>query len=184
MSIGMTGTAVMGFDNAIVRAADEGVPIAALKRIFKGVLDALDLRELLAAAVRAGRLVCLPKEDWPPYVPRDARAPTVPDHDLGTDDVELSFKMARVMKTTKLESSILLVVLRRGYAAREQLHDAVEANRGNPAETTQEKIVDVVVCKLRKKLAPLGLKLDTVHSRGYQMSDDDRKKAWEMINGG
>jgi len=61
------------------------------------------------------------------------------------------------------------------------LHDAVEANRGNPDEPTDKKIVDVVVCKLRKKLTPKGLNLHTVHSQGYEMSEIDRQKAWDLV---
>lgn len=180
---GATGTAVLTFDNAIIRAADEGVPIGAIKRIFKMVVETMDIRELLHSAVTAGRLIAMPREDWPPAISRDDRFPTVPKHDFGIDDADLVLKLAKKFHTTKLESRILVVVLRRGHASREQLHDVVESNRGNPAETTQEKIVDVVVCKLRKKLVPLGLKLRTVHSLGYEMSVEDRQKIWELVNG-
>lgn len=92
-------------------------------------------------------------------------------------------RMATTLHTTRLESNILLVILRRGRAYREQLHDAVEKNRGNPDEPTDKKIVDVVVCKLRKKLTPLGLNLNTVHSIGYEMTEADRARAWALIRG-
>jgi DNA-binding response OmpR family regulator len=175
----MTGTMV--FDNAIIRAADEGVPIQAIKRIFKMLVDTVNIRELLATAVRAGRLIGLPREDWPPKVATDARTP---QHKVAEcDDDEMVFNISRQMKFTRLESRIFLVLIRRGQASREQLHDAVEANRGYPDETTQEKIVDVVVCKLRKKLAPHGLILSTVHGQGYEMADAHREKAWQLIKG-
>jgi DNA-binding response OmpR family regulator len=179
---GLTGTAAPCFDNAIIRAADEGVPIAAIKRIFKMVKDTLDIRELLRSAVTAGRLVAMPREDWPITQLRDERTPTVPRHELGLDDADLLVKLAKNMHTTRLESHIMLVLLRRGHASREQLHDVVEANRGNPAEVTQEKIVDVVVCKLRKKLVPMGIILGTIHSIGYEMSAADRDKVWALIS--
>jgi DNA-binding response OmpR family regulator len=179
---GVTGTAVLNFDNAIIRAADEGVPIAAIRRIFRMVVDTLDIRELLRSAVQAGRLIAMPREDWPPAIPRDDRVPTVPKHELGADDIDLVMRIAKVMRTTKLESRILVVLLRRGHASREQLHDVVESNRGNPVDVTHEKIVDVVVCKLRKKLTPLGVNLHTVHSIGYEMSQEDRNKLWDLVN--
>lgn len=165
----------------VIRAADEGIPIAALKRIFPEV-DKDYIREMLHRAVSSGRLSSMPKEDWPPLVPRDGRTPTVTQHKPQEDDKEAIMRMARKLKTTKLESSILLVVLRRGSATREQLHVAVENNRGNPDDITDIKIVDVAVCKLRKKLVPLGLKLITIHSIGYEMDEANRAKAWEMIN--
>jgi len=167
--------------DAIIHAADEGIPIAALRRIF-GTDPAL-LRVMLHDAVTAGRITVMPAEDWPLLVPRDHRTPTVPPHTPGGDDRDVVTKMARRLKTTKLESHILLVILRRGYATREQLHDAVEFNRGNPADATDKKIVDVVVCKLRKKLDPMGLTLHTIHAIGYEMSKAHRQKAWAMIEG-
>jgi DNA-binding response OmpR family regulator len=163
----------------IIRAADEGVPIGALKRIFQ---PQFDIRPIIHQAVASGRLIEMPREDWPPLVPRDQRTPTVAAHKLGEDDREATMRMARRLKTTKLESRILLVLLRRGHASREQLHMAVEDNRGNPDEETDIKIVDVVVCKLRKKLALVGLKMGTIHSIGYEMSEEHRNKAWELIN--
>jgi len=166
----------------IVRAADEGVPIGALARIFSQSHNSSDIRKLLHEAVNSGRILEMPREDWPPLTPRDKRTPTVAAHKLGEDDRETTMRMARKLKTTKLESRILLVLLRRGHASREQLHMAVEDNRGNPDEETDIKIVDVVVCKLRKKLAPLGLKMNTIHSIGYEMSEEYRNKAWELIN--
>jgi len=164
----------------IVRAADEGVPIGALKRIFRS--DPVDLRLAVNNALNAGRLIEMPREDWPPLTPRDQRTPTVAPHKIQEDDRETILRMARKLKTTKLESSILLVLLRRGHASREQLHMAVEDNRGNPDDETDIKIVDVVVCKLRKKLVPLGLKMNTIHSIGYDMSEEHRSKLWELIN--
>lgn len=179
---GVTGAGVVALDSCVVRAADEGVPIAALARIFKPLLS-LDLRSLLHAAVASGRLIEMPREDWPPLVPRALRAPQVQQHAPGDDDRDLMLKIARALKTTRLESRIMLVILRRGQAHREQLHEVVEQNRGNPVDATGEKIIDVIICKLRKKLTPLGLTLNTVHSQGYEMADEDRKKAWRLING-
>ena len=165
----------------IVRAADEGVPIGALVRIF-GPFEGL--RELLHSAVNNGRLVAMPREDWPPAVPRDQRAPTVAGHPLGDDDDNLFIQCAKALKTTKLETSVLTVLLRRGHADRDQLHKAVEDNRGHQNDPTDIKIVDVVICKMRKKLAVHGLKITTIHSIGYEMSEADRQKAWALIRGG
>lgn len=167
----------------IVRAADEGVPIGALARIFGTAHTSPDIRTLLREAVASGRLVAMPSEDWPPLAPRDQRVPTGPLHALGADDHDVLMQMAQNLHTTKLESRVLMVILRRGRAHRDQLHDAVEANRGNPDDETQQKIVDVVICKLRKKLTPLGLTLRTVHSFGYEMSETDRARAWALIRG-
>lgn len=172
-----------GINIEIVRAADEGVPIGALSRIFNQTHTSSDIRGLLHEAVGTGRLLELPTEDWPIGVARSQRAPCVSPHMVGEDDGPVIIRMAQRLKTTRLESRIMLVILRRGHATRDQLHEAVEANRGNPDNPTDKKIVDVVVCKLRKKLAPLGLILHTIHSLGYEMNVGDRQKAWHLING-
>lgn len=172
-----------GMNLCIVRAADEGVPIGALGRIFSQTHISQDIRDILRDAVASGRLVELPGEDWPPVIPRYQRFAMVSPHKLGEDDRDLLLRMSRKLKTTKLESRILLVVLRRGQATRTQLHETVEDNRGNPDEPTDIKIVDVVVCKLRKKLAPLGLILHTIHGSGYEIMQPHRDLAWSLING-
>jgi DNA-binding response OmpR family regulator len=170
------------YEQMILRAADEGVPIAALKRIFKPQEDR-ELRELLSVAVMSGRLAENPREDWPIGQPRAQRTPTVAPHVLREDGNQLIVDMARNMKITKQEGHILLVLVRRGNATREQLHDAVEACRGNPDEATNIKIVDVVICKLRKKLAVFGINLHTIHSIGYEMTEADRRKVIDIARG-
>jgi DNA-binding response OmpR family regulator len=171
---------MMDLNEYVVRAADEGIPIGALKRIFKG--SDIDLRNNLHVAVSSGRLIEMPKEDWPPLQSSTARTPTVSPHKIVEDEKETLMRTARKMKLTKLESRILLVLLRRGQASREQLHMAVEDNRGNPDDATDIKIVDVVICKMRKKLERFGLELNTIHSFGYEMTDEYRSKAWGIIN--
>lgn len=168
----------------IVRAADEGVPIGALKRIFR--VDGDVLRAGLRAAVLDGRILAVPKEDWDHKSSSADREPTVAGvaaQVRATDEKDLMFRIAQVLRTTKLESRILGVLLRRGSAHREQLHEEVEFNRGNPDTPTDIKIVDVVICKLRKKLAKAGLKLLTVPGQGYVMPEDARKLAWSLIQG-
>lgn len=39
-----------------------------------------------------------------------------------------------------------------------------------PDAEPEIKIVDVFICKLRKKLAPLGIKIDTYWGRGYALA--------------
>jgi hypothetical protein len=62
------------------------------------------------------------------------------------------------------------------------LHAVIESRRPHPKVETEPKIVDVVICKLRKKLEPLGLRIETVWSCGYFMSDEHRKTAMTMLN--
>jgi|SRR5580704_8845528 hypothetical protein len=161
----------------VERAADEGVPIGALKRIFR-VSDE-NLRPFLHDAIAAGRLVSMPSEDWPTGGTRLTRLPCVPQTLATLDDDDLVMLLSRKVKTTPQEGRLLLVILRRGHASREQL--LLAADHGNQSEPSQIKLVDVVVCKMRKKLVPLGITLQTVHSLGYQMTEVDRRKIWELL---
>jgi len=73
----------------------------------------------------------------------------------------------RFAALTRQEQTILSALLAASPRARSKeqilrelyLHDQDEA---------EIKIVDVFVCKLRKKLKPLGLKIETLWGRGYR----------------
>lgn len=41
--------------------------------------------------------------------------------------------------------------------------------RRNDAEEPDIKIIDIMVCKIRKRLAPLGVVIDTVWGQGYRI---------------
>lgn len=43
-----------------------------------------------------------------------------------------------------------------------------------PDEEPQPKIVDVFICKLRKKIEPLGIRIDTLWGRGYVLRVDGK----------
>src|SRR4029077_5381528 len=55
-----------------VRLADEGVPLRAIARATRIPSD--ELRDALYEAQQEGRLLELPRDDWPPGFPRDQRA--------------------------------------------------------------------------------------------------------------
>ena len=59
-------------DATAIRLADEGVPLRAIARATNTPSD--QLRTKLREARDEGRLLDLPKEDWPPGFPRDQRA--------------------------------------------------------------------------------------------------------------
>lgn len=176
-------------DHFIVRLADEGVPIGAISRVTK--LPATDFREVLHDAVADGRIIEMPKEDWPAMIRRADRAPALSPtgvarkqagHKINDDDTVL-LAIADVFRTTRLQSKVLLRLLRRGNGTKEMLHDTVEENRGRPDEPTHDKIVQVVICHLRKKLMPFDIKIKTHHGSGYSMPVEDRTRVVEMLAG-
>lgn len=48
--------------------------------------------------------------------------------------------------------------------------DAVYSGRDEP----EQKIVDVFICKIRKKVAPLGVRIDTAWGKGYALAVEHR----------
>jgi DNA-binding response OmpR family regulator len=45
----------------------------------------------------------------------------------------------------------------------------------------EAKIIDVTICKIRKRLAPLGIKVETMWSRGYRMAPACRAKIKALL---
>ena len=176
-------------DHFIVRLADEGVPIGAIARITK--LPPTDFRPVLKDALANGRIIEMPREDWPPLARRSDRVPGVSEdsgrraqarHRIDDDDMML-LALNSAFRTTRLQSKVLLRLLRRGLCPMKMLHDTIEDNRGNPAEPTQDKIVAVTICHLRKKLKPFDIKIITHHSSGYSISEVDRQRVAKMLEG-
>jgi DNA-binding response OmpR family regulator len=44
----------------------------------------------------------------------------------------------------------------------------------NPDKEPELKIIDVYVCKLRKKISPLGVRIDTLWGKGYALAPDSK----------
>lgn len=46
----------------------------------------------------------------------------------------------------------------------------------NPDNVPEIKIIDVFVCKARKKLEPIGVRIDTVWGKGYALAVSDKPR--------
>lgn len=53
---------------------------------------------------------------------------------------------------------------------------------GNPDDEPSDRIVDVFICKLRKKLAPFSITIETRRGLGWQMSTTGREIARARID--
>ena len=80
------------------------------------------------------------------------------------------------------------VLLRRDEVEKETLHGVIEQQRmtrmSQPYDyaPTDPKMVDVIICKLRKRLKPHNVEIKTLWGRGYFIDRDNRKVALEIIN--
>jgi len=167
----------------VVRLASEGIPLRAIARSTE--FPSAVVREVLIDAISCGQLIDLPKDDWPPLQNRDERVPQPAGPQA--DDRSLIIDCTRLFGVTRLQASLLSVLIRRKEASKDMLHQVVETcrhtrlNKSDALEATDPKIVDVVVCHLRKKLRPFNLEITTLWGNGYYMSAEMRKRALDLI---
>jgi hypothetical protein len=161
------------------RFADEGVPIRAMARAFKQTTDAV--REAVAEAIYHGRIVQMPKDDWPVGQSRDDRTPSFMRQNR-MDDENLLFSCQRLFKMTRLQASLLTALINRNEVSKDTLHQIIEGRRPPGREETDLKMVDVVICHLRKRLKPFNLKIVTLWASGYYIEPAQRRQILEMVN--
>jgi hypothetical protein len=156
----------------IQRAACEGIPVGAIGRIFAYELGEVYI--VLNYLHSIGSISEVPKPDWPPTA-RDADR--LPQFDAKPQASNLQFVAQRVFKLTKLEAGFLTALIRCEHADKGMLHGIIEQqrmqrqSRPNKLELTDPKMVDVMICKLRKKLrdhdAQFNGAVQTVWGGGY-----------------
>lgn len=166
------------FDAVAVRLADEGIPVRAIARAT--ALPSEEVYETLRDAIARGSIVEIPRDDWPPGSGRSTRSAFT-----GTpleQEQHLKTACARFFGASPLEAAMLATMLRRTEVTKEQLHNAIEQARpGTNREPTDPKIVDVMICKLRKKLRIHNLEIKTMWGMGYLMSAAHREQATQML---
>ena len=161
----------------VERLADEGVPVAALARAVQ--IDRVKVNRVLKNALEAGRLIELPASDWPPGQSRKAR--------MGsgrTSQVDPKVVLLLLMKSydiTRQQALLMREMLVRPQATREQLYEAAQLAHEH-GEDTEPKIVQVVICKLRRRLKKHRIVIHTIWSGGYYIERDHRIKIFDHIN--
>jgi hypothetical protein len=170
----------------ITRAANEGIPTAAIARIVQRDFDAVC--ETLTSALASGNIGSMPRADWPPAAKWSERLPTVP-RSANSEDVE--FQCRKAFKLTNLEAGFMMVLLRCECADKERLHNVIEqqrlsrANQPDKMELTDPKMVDVMICKLRKKLKMVdpSFLVSTSWGKGYYIEPAVKQKIFALIGG-
>ena len=162
------------------RFADEGVPIRAMARAFKQTTEAI--RSAVEEAIYKGRIVQMPRDDWPVGQIRNDRTPSfVRTNKIGDEDLIMTCK--RLFNVTRLQGALLSVLLNRNEVSKETMHQIIESRRRTPGkEETDTKMVDVVIFNLRKRLKPHNYTIHTLWACGYFMPPAQRKEILELIN--
>lgn len=85
---------------------------------------------------------------------------------------------------TASEAKIMSLLVSRDFASRAQMMTAVMADRHADADGQPEmKIIDVYVCKIRKKVAPFGIEITSLWGRGYRLSPEMKAKVAVYLAG-
>ncbi len=170
---------------AALKLADEGVPVRAISRSIK--VPSEDVYHLLKEAIEAGRILELPKDDWPPGAIRNTRTQEQRDI-LALDEGALFTACSNVYRLTRLQSVVFLTLLRRTQATKAQLHNAIEQNRNEHADPTDQKMVDVVICHIRRKLKNqahehglVPIEIKTTWGVGYGLGAHERDEVMQLL---
>lgn len=169
----------------IANAANEGIPVAAIARVMHSPLD--HTYEVLKDARARGVIVDIPKPDWPPGAKVANRMPCVA---LPHDD-DLAFMCRQAFKLTALEAGFLVVLLKNQQVQKTRLHNVVEQQRmtrssqPDKMDATDPKMVDVIICKMRKKLKTVDpeIKIETIWGGGYHIEADMKPRIVAHLNG-
>lgn len=160
----------------LVRLAHEGVPIRAMARAFLRHVE--PIRECVRSGLASGELSETPRDDWPPGARPEDRLPA---GRRVISNADLSGILAHQFKLTSKEADVLTMLMKRpGSQSKNAILDFVY---GHSDETPEAKIIDVFICKLRKKLEPHRVAITTVWGKGYTLENEDRVKINGIIDG-
>jgi two-component system cell cycle response regulator CtrA len=83
-------------------------------------------------------------------------------------------------RLTPQEQRVVGVLLNRDYATKDAIMAALYRDLGK--DEAEIKIVDVFVCKARKKLSPFGIEIHTIWGKGYSIDAETRSRTLAEIS--
>ncbi|MGU3666136.1 helix-turn-helix domain-containing protein [Methylobacterium sp. A49B] len=75
---------------------------------------------------------------------------------------------------TQQETRVFGALVNRELATKDTVMAALYSDRAGAEGEVEPKIVDVFVCKIRKKLKPFGVEIRTVWGQGYTLDPETR----------
>ncbi len=89
----------------------------------------------------------------------------------------LTLETPLVFRLTGQEARLFAVLLRRDLVTKELAMMTLYPTN----ENVEDKIIDVFICKIRKKLKPFGIVVETVWGRGYRLPPQGRREAERIM---
>lgn len=170
---------IMSLEETVVSLADEGVPVRAIARATHTPSE--EIYELLNDAMGLGKIIELPQSDWPPGSFRRSRKPSGQSI-LNLDDHVLRLACSNVFDMTRLQAAVFVAILHRPEITKDQVHTAIENTRSPNSDPTDQKMIDVVICHIRKKIKEHGIALRTRWGQGYSLPNAERDKVLVLLD--
>ena len=172
--------------DAATNMANEGIPVAAIARVL--LISYGYVTDMLHEALLQGHIAEMPRSDWPPGVRIREHIPTIPVT-RKTSNAEIEIVCRKLFKLTNLEAGFVVLLLKVEHATKEKLHNVIEtqraarASRPDNMEMTDQKMVDVIICKLRKKLKVIDPEfiISTVWAGGYYIDPSVKEKFYVRL---
>ena len=172
--------------DAATNMANEGIPVAAIARVL--LISYGYVTDMLHEALLQGHIAEMPRSDWPPGVRIRERIPTIPVT-RKTSNAEIEIVCRKLFKLTNLEAGFIVLLLKSEHTTKGKLHHVIEtqrlqrASRPENMEMTDEKMVDVMICKLRKKLKLIdaAFLITTVWGGGYYIEVPVKEKIYARL---
>lgn len=82
--------------------------------------------------------------------------------------------------TAQEDRALAALVAQPGARGIDFLFDA--ATRGNASEGERSRLVTVIICRIRRKMKPYGLRIDTHYARGYSLDHESRARLLNWSN--
>ena len=95
------------------------------------------------------------------------------------DQLGMAFEAPPQFLLTRAETVIFGLLLKNSLVRKEMAMSAIYAHL--PDEEPEIKIVDVWVCKMRRKLRPYGIEIQTQWGQGYFISAEGKRAARRLL---
>jgi len=159
------------------RLADEGVPVAAIARATR--IPPSDLWQQFHEAWYDGKLVGLPRNDWPPNVRRGARTPEFAKLADMTEE-RLVTALTKRFTISRTQARLLLALIERYDVPNPDLLE-IYCSRDDGYHESGYTNLRIQFHSLREKLKLFGLFIETIWGYGKQMPAAHRRRALDML---
>lgn len=169
----------MSLEDTVLSLADEGVPLRAIARATHTPSE--EINDLLDEAIALGKIIEKPQSDWPPGSMRRSRKPSG-QSTMNLEDSVLRLACSNVFGMTRLQAAVFVAILRRPEITKDQVHSTIEHTRAPNSDPTDQKMIDVVICHIRKKIKSYDIELRTRWGQGYSLLNSEREKVVALLD--